>query len=505
MSDTSGGAPAIPAKGLDHAEVLRRLEGFGGDDADYRGGRTWSLVYYAGDEHAELLKAAHNRYFSENGLNPVAFRSLRRMEAEVVQMTATMLNAGAEAVGTMTSGGTESILLAVKACRDRARKRKPWIRNPEIVAPRTLHVAFDKAGHYFGVKMRYAPVKADGTADVDAMRRLMGRNTIALAASAPQYPHGVVDPIEEIGAIALEKKLPFHVDACFGGFILPWVEKAGYAVPLWDFRVPGVTSISADLHKYGFAAKGASAIIYRDMSHLRHQFFVATDWPGGIYVSPSMPGTRPGGPIAAAWAALMAVGEDGYISRARAAMESAAALRAGIEQIDGLAPVVPVAHAPVVAWFSTDPAVDIFVVAEQLEAKGWSVDRQQHPSCIHCTVNANQVHIIPEYLADVRAAVEYARSHPEAKSAGNAAMYGMMAKVPLRGLVKSSVLKVMEQMYAPGATGMPDLDKVGGGDNDGVVLKLMNRYGDQAMAALDHLDAARTRLRTRLRGLSRRP
>lgn len=485
----------IPAQGLPHAQLLQELDRFAERDTDYRAGRTFSLVYYLGEAHAELLKAAHNRFFSENALNPAAFQSLRRMEAQVVQMSASMLNGPPQAVGTLTSGGTESLLMAVKAYRDRARRLKPWILRPEIVAPRTLHVAFEKAGHYFGVKMRYAPVDADGRADVRAMARLVGRNTIALAASAPQYPHGVVDPIEQIGALAEKKKLPFHVDACFGGFILPWVERAGYPVPVWDFRVPGVTSVSADLHKYGYAAKGASVIIYREMSYLRHQFFVATDWPGGIYISPSMPGTRPGGPIAAAWAALMAVGEAGYIEHARDAMAAAAQLRAGIEQIEGLAPVVSVAHAPVVAWYSVDAQVDIFAVADQLEAKGWGVDRQQFPNCIHCTVNANQLPVIPEYLADVREAVAHVRAHPQAKSEGNAALYGMMAKVPVRGLVRSGVLKVMEQMYAPEATGMPALDEVGQGEDDDRLLRLMNRYGDRALEVLDQVQALGKKLR----------
>ena len=189
--------------------------------------------------------------------------------------------------GTMTSGGTESILLAVKAARERAKSgRGRFTGKPELLVPKSIHVAFDKAAHYFGLQIRHVPLEDDFRVNVRALKRMVNRNTVLIAASAPQYPHGVIDPIESIAAIARENEVPFHVDACIGGFVLPWIEKLGEPVPRWDFRVDGVTSISADLHKYGYGAKGASVICYRDMSYMKHQFFVATDWPGGIYASP---------------------------------------------------------------------------------------------------------------------------------------------------------------------------------------------------------------------------
>ena len=273
----------IPGHGREHAELLGDMEGMRTGDADWRKGRTFSLVYHASDAHHTLIRRASELYFAENALNPMAFRSLKRMEAEVVQMTASMLNGPATCVGTMTTGGTESILMAVKAARDKARADKPWIGSPEVVAPSTIHVALDKAAHYFGLKVRYVDVGSDFRADAAAMEAAVGRNTVLLFASAPQYPHGVVDPIEALGEIAQRRGLPFHVDACIGGFVLPWVEKLGHPIPRFDFRVLGVTSMSADLHKYGYAAKGASVVLYRDMTYLRHQFFVSTDWSGGIY------------------------------------------------------------------------------------------------------------------------------------------------------------------------------------------------------------------------------
>ncbi len=482
---------SIPKSGVDKDELLLTMESFRQHDADWRQGRTWSLVYFAGDAHLAFLKKAHNLFFSENGLNPMAFRSLQRMEAEVVQMTASMLHGGPEVVGTMTSGGTESILLAVKTYRDRARALRPSIKRPEIVAPETIHVAFDKACHYFDVELRHAPLGPDFRVDVAAMRKLIGPNTIALAASAPQYPQGVLDPIAEVGALAEEKRLPLHVDACIGGFMLPWVEKLGYPVPAFDFRVPGVTSMSADLHKYGYAAKGASVVLYRDMSFLRHQFFVATDWSGGIYASPSMPGTRSGGAIAAAWAALMAMGEEGYLENAKSAMEASRKLRAGIDAIPGLQ-VLGDPVMTIVTYGARGDAVDVFAVADQLEDRGWSVDRQQKPACIHCTVTGHHLGVIDDYLRDLREAAAFVAAHPEVRSRGNAAMYGMMAKVPFRGMIRQSVMQVMEQMYGP--SGSFDPDNLGATANAGLVGALLERYGDTVLSVLDRVEGLRGRL-----------
>lgn len=479
----------IPANGRPHEDVLTEMRSFRAHDADYRAGKTWSLVYWVGDDHHHFLKEAHNTYFSENGLNPMAFKSLKRMEAEVVQMTAGMLNAPPEAVGTMTSGGTESLLMAVKAARDRARKLKPWIRRPNMVLPRTIHVGVDKAAHYFDVKPRYVDVGPDFRADVRAMEKAIDRNTILLGCSAPQYPQVTIDPVEELGRLAQKKKLPLHVDACFGGFMLPWLEKLGHPLPLWDFRIPGVTSISADIHKYGYASKGASVIVYRDMSYLRHQFFVSTDWPGGIYASPSMPGTRPGGPIAAAWATLQAVGEDGYLELAKKALDATKRLRDGIEAIPQLR-LLGEFHMTAVTWGSVDDErISVYAIADIMAERGWGADRQQNPPSIHLTVNANNGAVVDQYLADLAEAAAHAEAHPELAKEGEAAMYGMMAKVPIRGLVKHSVGKVMEAMYS-GSGEVPDLGNLGDEDQ-GPVMNFVNTYGEQAMELLDKVKALR--------------
>lgn len=487
----------IPEAGVDKKALLERMNGMRGGDADWLGGRAWCLVYYAGEEHYEFIKEAHHLYFSENGLNPMAFESLKQMEKEVVQMTAQMLHGGPEAVGTMTSGGTESILMAVKAARERFRsKRLVGAGTPEIVAPRTVHVAFEKAAHYFGMKIRYAPVDDDFRVNIKALKRLVGRNTALIAASAPQYAHGVIDPIEEIGAYAKKRDIPFHVDGCFGGFFLPWMEKLGYELPRFDFRVPGVTSMSADVHKYGYGAKGASVVVYRSMDYLKHQFFVATDWPGGIYASPSMPGTRPGGPIAAAWAAMMALGEEGYLALTKQTMEAVKSLRAGVEAIGGVK-VLGAMHGPVVAVASEDEGeVDLYAVVDQLFEKGWHVDRQQDPKCFHMTVTANHGAVVPEFLRDLEEAVEIVRANPELKSTGEAAMYGMIAKIPFRGAVKYSVQKIMEGMYGPDGK-VPDLGDMGGEEED-FLFQLIDRYGDRAMELIERIEASKKALAKRI-------
>src|SRR5690606_2181246 len=244
---------------------------------------------------------AYQAYSSANGLNPTAFKSLKRFETEIIGAVAELHHGPADTCGVVTSGGTESCLLAVKTYRDLARARRR-VRRPEMVLPASAHVAWFKASEYFGVKVRLLPLTADLEADVSRLPRLINRNTVMVLGSAPGYPHGTIDPIEAMGRIAQERGVPLHVDACVGGFILPFMEQNGEPLPLWDYRVPGVTSISADIHKYGYAAKGASTITYRSLDLLKYQMFVHTDWPGGVFASPALLGTRPGGAYAAAWA-----------------------------------------------------------------------------------------------------------------------------------------------------------------------------------------------------------
>jgi sphinganine-1-phosphate aldolase len=483
----------IPAKGRTADVVLDELAAMKQPDTDWRGGRVFSLVYHAGEAHEQLIQRAHALFASANLLNPMAFQSLRRMEAEITQMVAGLFHGPDTAVGTVTSGGTESILCAVATYREHARAKRPWIRRPQIVAPTTIHPAFDKAAHWFGVELKKVDVDDDQRARPEAMARAIGRRTIAICASAPQYPHGTIDPIAEIGAVATRAGLPLHVDACVGGFMLPWLERLGRPIQPWDFRVPAVTSISADLHKYGYAGKGASTLTWRDMTWMRHQFFVATDFPGGIYVSPTMIGTRPGGPIAAAWAALQTQGEDGYVALTRAAIEAADTIRAGIAAIPGLT-LIGRPDTTIVAWGTAPGGPDLYALADRLEARGWSVDRTQHPAGVHLTVTANHLPVAADYVRDVRDAADEVRADPSLARAPMAAMYGMMAKIPVRGLVKRGVRQLFEKMYAPGVV-VPDA----AAPADDAVGRLLDKHGAKVDAVLDQVARVRSRLKGRRR------
>ncbi len=307
----------LPRHGQSHDQVLAALSAFRARDADWKSGRTFSLVYYGGEELLCLLRDAFWMYFSENALNPQAFPSLRRFETEVLAMVADLLG-HPEAAGTMTSGGTESILMAVKTARDWARVHRPQATEPEMLLPATAHPAFHKAAHYFGVRAVLVPPGADFRTDAAAARALLNDQTILVVGSAPSYPQGVIDPITDLAALAQEHGILCHVDACLGGMLLPFLRKLGEPLPPFDFAIPGVTSMSCDLHKYGYAAKGASVILYRDRALRQFQFVAYSDWSGGLYGSPSAAGTRPGGPIAAAWAVLHYLGEEGYLRMAKA-------------------------------------------------------------------------------------------------------------------------------------------------------------------------------------------
>lgn len=438
----------LPDRGRNPDRLLEELAGFAAGDPDYRHGRLWSLVYHLDEEHDDFAARAYRMYSSANGLNPAAFRSLKRLESEIVSIEAGLFHGGDETCGVLTSGGTESCLLAVKTYRDMARKKRR-VRRPNMVLPATAHVAWFKASEYFGVKVRLLPMTADYATDISRLRRMIDRNTVMVLGSAPEYPHGTIDPIARMGEIAAARGVPLHVDACVGGFILPFMEMNGVELPPWDFRVPGVTSISADLHKYGYAAKGASSILYRNLDLLKHQMFVYQDWPGGVFASPALLGTRPGGAYAAAWAVLQKFGVEGYRELAAQTTEAVEALKAGIARLDGLR-ILGRPQGPLLSYGASDRDVSIFAVADQMEQKGWSVNRVQNPDGIHAMVTAQHRAVTGDYLADLEAAVAAVRADPSLAQAGGAATYGMLAHVPLRGMVKARVLDTFAGMYRAG-------------------------------------------------------
>jgi glutamate/tyrosine decarboxylase-like PLP-dependent enzyme len=392
----------LPDHGTDWDTLRERLVALGARDADWRRGRTAVYVFHAGEDVLRVAKDAYALYQSENALGPMAFPSLKQMEEEVVGIGLSLLHAPAEARGSMTSGGTESILLAVKACRDEARSRGVDTRGAEIVAPRSVHPAFDKAALYLDLRVVRVPVAADLRADVGAMAAAIGPRTLMLVGSAPCFPYGLVDPIAELSDLALERNLWLHVDACVGGWFAPFARMNGVPVPDFDFALPGVRSISADLHKYGYAAKGASTIFHRSEEQWRHQVFQFDDWPAGGMTTPTMAGTRPGGAIASAWAVLHYLGVEGYREKARQVCETRARLMAAISAMDGLR-----THGdPQLGLFTYgSERHDPFAIWGRMAKRGWFTGLTTEPRAIHLMLSPAHAAVADEYLADLAASL----------------------------------------------------------------------------------------------------
>ena len=338
-------------------------------------------------------------------------------------------------VGAVSSGGTESILLAMKAYRDYARDRR-GIADPEIVAPVTAHAAFDKAAKFFDMPLVRVGIGADFTADLAAMADAVTDRTAVVVGSAPSFPHGVIDPIPELAALAAERGVGCHVDACLGGFIVPWAERLGYPIPPFDFRLPGVTSMSADTHKYGYAAKGTSVVLYRGKELRQFQFYTVTDWPGGLYLSPTLAGSRPGALSAECWAAMVSIGERGYLDAARRILATGARVRDGIAAIGGLR----VLGDPLwVIAFGAADGLDVYQVMENMGHRGWSLNGLQRPAAVHIaiTLRHTQPGVADRFLADLAASVAEVRASPDVHT-GMAPVYGMAASLPdelVRGML----------------------------------------------------------------------
>ncbi|MEO1061874.1 MAG: aminotransferase class V-fold PLP-dependent enzyme [Actinomycetota bacterium] len=397
----------LPEHGRPVDDVIADLTAKRGDDLRWEDGRTFGMVYDGGPGVHEAAERAAALYLHENALNTQAFPSLRQIQSEVVAWTAGLLHGPEAAAGFLTSGGTESILCAVKAARERGRAER-GIDEPEIVLASSAHAAFHKAAHLFGLTVRRVPVLDDWTADVEAMAAEVGERTVLVVGSAPQYPQGVVDPIPDIAALASSVGASCHVDACMGGFVLPFAEQLGVEVPEWDFRVDGVTTISADIHKLGYAPKGVSVILHRTKELRRYQTFVFDDWLGGFYASPNLQGTRSGLPMAAAWAVMQHLGVEGYRELTRTTLDHADRMRAAVAELDGIR-VLGDGRLHLVAVASDPEAtqpVDAFALGDALLERGWYHDRQGPPDSLHSTVSNTNTGAIDAYLEDLAACVE---------------------------------------------------------------------------------------------------
>jgi glutamate/tyrosine decarboxylase-like PLP-dependent enzyme len=409
----------IPDKGWSREQVFEQLERYRENDTPWREGRTWAYVYDPGPEAESVIKDAFASYLSENGLDPTAFPSALQMENEVIAMAANHLNGDEQVVGNFTSGGTESLILAVKAARDWAREKRPHLREPEMVLPETAHASFQKAGHYLGVKSVIVPVDpVSFRADVDAVRDAITDQTVLLVGSAISYAHGVVDPIRELGELALDRELLLHVDGCMGGFLLQYFARLGTPVPNYDFRVPGVTSISMDLHKYAFAAKGASTILYRDKELRKYQMYACSNWTGYTVINPTVQSTKSAGPIAASWAALHFIGDDGYLEFTRKVKDATDRIVAAIDEMPELR-LLGRPHMNLLS-FASD-SVNVFHIADEMKERNWYVQPQlaygSSPENIHLSINPESVRWVEPMLADLGECIEKARTLPSGELA----------------------------------------------------------------------------------------
>ena len=403
----------LPQTALDRSTIQQRLDEARSGDVKWRDGRTWALVYQAREEIEAVGKQAYTSFLGENALDPTVFPSLMKLENDVIGICLGHLRAPEGAVGSFTTGGTESCMLAVKAARDLMKKRK-GITEPELILPVTAHAAFHKACAYFQIKKVLVPVDpVTFKADPAAMEAAITPNTIQMVGSAVSYGHGVTDPIEELGQIALKHDVLLHVDGCIGAFLLPLFRELGADVAPFDFTVPGVTSISMDLHKYGFCPKPSSVVLYRDAELRLAQLFSCADWTGYTVVNPTILSTKSGGPVAATWAVLHFVGREGYLDLARTMLTATQQVIAGVQAIEGLS-VLGTPDTNLVAFTSTDPDVSIFEVADAMAERRWYVQPQLgfhgSPPNIHLSVNPACVRWTDDLLADLATCVEEVRA-----------------------------------------------------------------------------------------------
>ncbi|MFU8772312.1 MAG: aminotransferase class V-fold PLP-dependent enzyme [Anaerolineales bacterium] len=443
----------LPSKAWEREEILDEIKAINSvEESRWKDGYVSGAVYHGDDDHIAFLNQVYALNSQSNPLHVDIWPGTAKYESEIVSMTANMLGTDDTAkeqdpsnqiCGTVTSGGTESILLAMKTYRDWARQVK-GVHKPEMIVPVTAHAAFEKAARYFNIKMVSIPVDANFRADVNAVRNAINRRTIVIAGSAPSFPHGTIDPISELSEIAYEHKIGFHTDACLGGFILPWAEQLGYNVPAFDFRLPGVTSISVDTHKYGYAAKGTSVILYRGSELRQHQYFTAVDWPGGLYFSPTFAGSRPGGLSATCWAAMLSIGKEGYLHATSKILETGALIRQGIEAISGL----KVLGDPLWVIAFTSHEFDIYRVFDYMASKNWSLNGLHKPPALHICVTLRHTKsgVAEKFLQDLRSAVSHVQENPQEET-GMAPIYGMAATLPFRGVVSDLLKGYIDLIY----------------------------------------------------------
>lgn len=395
----------MPPAGTAWDQLKKEMIERGAGDAKWREGKTAVYVFNAGEDVARVQKEAYTMYMSENGLGPLAFPSLKKMEDEVVGMGLSLLHGSEDACGTITSGGTDSITMAVKAARDYALANDFTDKEVEgklnLVAPWSAHPAFDKAAKMMSLEVRRIPLREDLLADVDAMADAIDKNTIMLVGSAPSFPYGLIDPIEDLGKLAREKDAWLHVDACVGGYIAPFVRMNGGNIPAFDFEVEGVSTISADLHKYGYCAKGASTVFFRDKELHQYMIFDCDNWPGGRMITPTLAGTRPGGAISAAWAVMNFLGVKGYREKHKQVTDAREVIEEGVKELGF--EILGEPQLGILAF--SHPEIDVFAIYKQMYLKGWFTSLTTQPKALHLMLSPFHTAVTSVYLDDLKAAM----------------------------------------------------------------------------------------------------
>ncbi|KAK4122938.1 PLP-dependent transferase [Parathielavia appendiculata] len=453
----------LPKEGWTEEAVRKELKDLADmDHTRWEDGYVSGAVYHGEDDLLKLQTEAYGKFTVANPIHPDVFPGVRKMEAEVVAMVLNLFNAPPGAAGVSTSGGTESILMACLSARQKAYVER-GVTEPEMILPDTAHTAFRKAGEYFKIKVHLVACPApDYQVDIRRVARLINSNTILLVGSAPNFPHGIMDDISALSKLALKKRLPLHVDCCLGSFLVPFLEKAGFETAPFDFRLKGVTSISCDTHKYGFAPKGNSTVLYRTQALRSYQYFIDPSWSGGVYASPGLAGSRPGALIAACWASLMSVGEVGYLSSCTQIVGTTKKLLAHIRTSPALSPELEILGNPLVSVLAfRAKTLNIYDIADGMSAKGWHLNALQYPPAIHVAVTLPIAKVWERLAADLEAVVEEEKEKERvrlvegkgaakggAEAAGDtAALYGVAGSLPNKSVVVDLAMGFLDLMY----------------------------------------------------------
>lgn len=420
---------SLPDKGQNPKELIKTMTKLAKkDDTHWKGGRISGAVYLGDEKHVDFLNEAFGLYSLSNPLHAEVWPSVMKYESEIIAMVADMMNGGdSSVVGCLTSGGTESIVLAIKTHRDYYRE-KYGITAPEMVACTSAHAAVNKGCDLLGVKLIHVPLDPiTFEVNLSALRRAIGPNTIMLYSSAPSFPHGVIDPIAELSDIALSNDIGLHVDCCLGGFVLPFAKRMGYDIPEFDFGLMGVTSMSVDTHKFGYALKGSSVVLYRNNKMRQSQYFCYTDWTGGMYATPTLAGSKSGGMVAQTWASMMSIGWSGYSKHAADILDTAKEIAEGVSQIEGLK-LIGKTQAMMVCF--TGDGLNIYDVNDKMKALGWHLNSLQSPPAMNICVTVKQVGQQKALLKDLRTAVKDVLNTPAGQLSGSAKLYGTVSALP---------------------------------------------------------------------------